>query len=180
MTHRDQSFVFECQVFQTSQVCPVFQSRSLCEDLYIHRLPPLVSPSPPKTKKQFFLQVCTQFSRDGPRYGLRTSLRQGKPNRSPKLLRLLQTEPILGYTEDVFFFRPGARNDHRRCSRDEYPERVGKRWRTVKRWRQNPPVTCRCSRLAVLSLRARQTLRLLKLGIPRSVTVLVRTCPRTY
>ena len=32
----------------------------------------------------------------------------------------------------------------------------------------------------VLSLRARQTLRLLKLGIPRSVTVLVRTCPRTY
>jgi hypothetical protein len=62
MTHRDQSFVFECQVFQTSQVCPVFQSRSLCEDLYIHRLPPLVSPSPPKTKKQFFLQVCTQFS----------------------------------------------------------------------------------------------------------------------
>jgi hypothetical protein len=22
----------------------------------------------------------------------------------------------------VFFFRPGARNDHRRCSRDEYPE----------------------------------------------------------
>jgi hypothetical protein len=60
MTHHDQSFVFECQVFQMSQVCPVFQSRSLCQDFYIHRLAPLVSHS--KNKKADFLQVCTQFS----------------------------------------------------------------------------------------------------------------------
>ena len=60
MTHDDQSFVFECQVFQMSQVYPVFQSRSLCQDFYIHRLAPLVSHS--KNKKADFLQVCTQFS----------------------------------------------------------------------------------------------------------------------
>ena len=62
MTHHDQSFVFECQVsVQMSQVCPVFQSRSLCQDFYIHRLPPLVSPSPPKTKKQIFYKFVHSF-----------------------------------------------------------------------------------------------------------------------
>ena len=63
MTHHDQSFVFECQVFQMSQVCPVFQSRSLCQDFHIHRLPPLVSHSPPKTKKQIFYKFVRSFHR---------------------------------------------------------------------------------------------------------------------
>lgn len=63
MTHHDKSFVFECQVFQMSQVCPVFQSRSLCQDFHIHRLPPLVSHSPPKTKKQIFYKFVRSFHR---------------------------------------------------------------------------------------------------------------------
>jgi hypothetical protein len=70
MTHHDQSFVFECQVFQMSQVCPVFQSRSLCQDFYMHRLPPPLSrllhaqtpTASSKNKKADFLQICTQFS----------------------------------------------------------------------------------------------------------------------
>jgi hypothetical protein len=32
------------------------------------------------------------------------SLRQGKPNRSPKLLRFVQTEPIWGVNRRIFFF----------------------------------------------------------------------------
>ena len=44
------------------------------------------------------------FARDGARFGLRTSFRQGKPNRSPKLLRYLQTEPMLGVNRRRFFF----------------------------------------------------------------------------
>jgi hypothetical protein len=32
------------------------------------------------------------------------SIRQGKPNRRPKLLRFVQTEPIWGVTDDIFFF----------------------------------------------------------------------------
>jgi len=50
--------------------------------------------------------------------------------------------------------------------REEQPQRVMKRLRTMKRW--TPTLTCKCLRHAVLSLRARQTVRLHKPGILRS------------
>jgi hypothetical protein len=62
VSDQHQSFVFECQVFVMTQVCPVFQSRSRCQDFYIHRLPPLVSHSPPKTKKQIFYQFVRRLN----------------------------------------------------------------------------------------------------------------------
>jgi len=125
--------------------------------------------------------AINSFKRErGMDLGMDFGLRFGKSNRTEVRSCFGCSKPnrYWGIPKTFFFF--GRTMISPQVLRDEHPDRVGKRWRTVKRWRQNPPVTCRCSRLAVLSLRARQTLRLLKLGIPRSVTVLVRTCPRTY
>ena len=52
-----QSFVFECQVFQLSQICAVFPSRRRCQDFYIDRIPPVLSNSPPKTTRFFSLEI---------------------------------------------------------------------------------------------------------------------------
>jgi len=50
--------------------------------------------------------LCESFE-IGMGLGMDFGLRFGKANRrnrSPKLLRFVQTEPILGVTEDIFFF----------------------------------------------------------------------------
>ncbi len=54
-----------------------------------------------------------------------------------------------------------------------------KRWRTRQRWSKTPPITWQCSRVVLLSLRARQTVRLHKVDIPRRTILLLWTCLRT-
>ncbi len=101
------------------------------------------------------------YGRTGDRFGLRTSFRkanrsEGKPNRSPNLLRLVQTEPILGVNRRCFFFSRTSQVSTRGAQGGESAGE--EEMEDHEEIEEAPTSTYQYSRLTVLSFRTRQTL----------------------